>query len=280
MRDRNIEHLARGLSFGVPCTYINTPHMHDLGIAIQEIARGAGAILRDKFRRVGVHHLKADETDVVTEADYLANDYILKHIHEQFPDHGIISEETGEETPDAEYVWVIDPLDGTRNFATHVPIFGVMIAIVHRGEVSHGVIYDPTHDELAYAKKGEGAFINGERVQCSQKTDLNFTFGASASEAALPIEQQMMRQYSNIWVSKFSCSAMSSLTVAAGRRDWKYDQGKMAGVWDHAPGALLLAEAGCVVTDLRGNPWTFGMKETLAANPALHAQLLALVHEQ
>ena len=179
----------------------------------------------------------------------------------------------------AEYVWVVDPIDGTLNFSRGVPLFGVMVCLVHRGEVILSAIDLPAEHQLFFAKKGKGAYLNGKRVHCSDKKALDQSFGAGSARldgrpAALIENLIRTARKQNMQYASFFSMAVNACYVASGRRDW---MAPLAGaIWDFAPAYLLLKESGCKVTDMKGGPWKFGMLEMVAANPTLHKELLKL----
>ena len=243
---------------------------------IQEIARGAGHILKENFRKVGVKYTKTHAMDVVTEADLLSNTYIVDAIKKQYPDHGILSEETGEEVTQSPYQWIIDPLDGTFNFATSIPIFGVIIGLAKNNVVEMGCIYDPMQDELFYAKRGAGAFLNGKQISCSQKSEIPDSAGlysANQGPQKFTLSKRVieMGEQERLVINSWGCHAFSLAQVASGRRDWCLSPS--AGTWDYAAGSLILSEAGCNVTNLEGKPWSITDKNMLAANPILHEKI-------
>jgi len=249
---------------------------------IQDIARGAGQILKEKFKQVGVKYTKSDATDVVTEADLLSNTFLVNAIKEKYPDHGIISEETGEENTTAQYQWIIDPLDGTFNFATGTPLFGVIVALAKNGVIELGAIYEPLQDELFYAKRGEGAFLNGQKISCSQKIDISQSSGALAARLTpekFPVVKKVveMSEHDVVWVSAWGCAALGSSFTAVGRRDWYLNPG--CAIWDFAGGSVILSESGCKVTNLQGEPWTLKDKTMLAANPILHEKIFQFLQK-
>lgn len=247
---------------------------------IQKIAKTAGAAVIKKFGKVGVHHMKSDHAwDCVTEADLLSDKIIVSAIRKKYPEHGIISEESGRVNDEAEYLWIIDPVDGTLNFVKEIPLFGVMIALVHNGEVILTVINLPATRELFFAKAGKGAFLNGKRIQCSQIRTLDNSFGTGSSNMGSRTAKFVRRimdagKVQRIQLGSFGSMAVNAAYVAAGRRDWMVPM--MGQLHDFAPIALLLKEAGCKITDTKGNPWKFGQLEMVAANPVLHKQLLKL----
>lgn len=234
----------------------------------------------EKYRKVGVKYTKENPGDVVTEADLASNDFIIEQIKRSYPSHGILSEETGADQADKEWVWIIDPLDGTRNFATHTPMFGTMVALTRNNVPEMAAIFDPVHDELAFAQRTRGAYKNGIKVHCSQKTNLEFSYGCGSAltsgknyaiKRAL-LDESRVRQHS---INDLGTIAIPTIYVADGRRDWKISKGGK--VWDYTPAALILREAGCKVTNLEGNPWTMADDNIIAANDALHQQLVGII---
>jgi myo-inositol-1(or 4)-monophosphatase len=246
---------------------------------IQDIAKKAGNAVLKRFGKDGELYRKTrHRITVVTKADLLADKLITQAIRKKYPEHGIISEEGGSKGANADYVWVIDPIDGTMNFSAGVPMFGVMICLVHRGEVVLSVINMPATGEFFFAKAGKGSFLNGKRIHCSKTSTLKWSSGYGASTLQKRSRKLMFNllkspQHDTLTVGSFSCCANQAY-VAAGRRDWTISLSGQ--IWDFAPVALLLQEAGCKVTDTRGRPWKFGILEIVAANPALHKQLLKL----
>lgn len=255
---------------------------------IQDITKEAGKVVLEMFGKVGVKYTKKDSTDVVTEADLKSNEILINRIKEAYPDHGIVSEEIPEEDwkkeKDKEYVWIIDPLDGTRNFSTNVPIFGVVVALVHNGEVELAAVYLPVTDELYFAKKGEGAYLNGEQIHCSSKETLKETFGAVWScvtiGSSLEIVQALIDNGKKecYWFGALSSMAATFSYVAGGRRDW-YVGPRGMGVWDVAAPLLILRESGCKVTNLKGDEFNlWDSEDIIVANPILHEKILQMMN--
>ena len=247
---------------------------------IQRAANQAGDAVLKRFGKDGVHYMKSEQMwDVVTKADLLSEKIIMSAIRKAYPDHGIIAEESGVINKGAEYVWVIDPIDGTLNYSRGVPLFGVMICLVHKGEMLLSAINLPAESQLFFARKGKGTYLNGKRVHCSDKKSLDQSFGAGSARLdgrpAAFIENLLRSvRKQNIQYASFFSMAVNACYVASGRRDWMVP---LAGaVWDFAPAYLILKESGCKVTDTKGKPWKFGMPEMVAANPTLHKKLLTL----
>jgi myo-inositol-1(or 4)-monophosphatase len=219
---------------------------------IKEITKKAGAAILKKFGKVGIKYTKKDATDVVTEADLIANKIIIDAIKKKYPDHAIISEETGEYQVGAEYCWIIDPLDGTRNFSTRTPMFAVMVGLARNDEMKMATVYNPCANELFFAQKGKGAFLNNKRVHCSKQKTWKDSWGlisANLSERNAAVMDKLLK-YSKkeiFWVSALGSGGVSAMYQANGRRDWRISRG--GGLWDYAPTSLILSEAGCKVTN-------------------------------
>jgi myo-inositol-1(or 4)-monophosphatase len=203
-----------------------------------------------------------------------SNQYITECIKKEFPNDGIISEETGESQVDAEYVWIIDPLDGTLNFSKGIPAYTVLITRAKAEIIELAVIYDPIHDELCFAKRGEGAYLNGDKINCSQMKSLDDTVGCSSGGLRLKDLDRLEKMITASSTGKVSSTSFygigtNALYVATGRRDWYLVTG--GALWDHAAPSLILEECGCKTSTIEGKPWTFADKTMLAANPELHS---------
>jgi len=247
---------------------------------IKEITYQAGQIILEKFGKVGVKYTKSDATDVVTEADLAANDYLVEQINSKYPEHGIISEERGESKTDAEYVWIIDPLDGTRNYSLGTPLFGVMVGLARKGEMVMGAICDPTHDQLFFAEKDQGAYLNDKKIRCSDIREWERSYGmgfANINEKTAKISSKLIEAASKepFWMNSFGATAIATMQVASGRRDWCMSLHDT--IWDDAAPAIILQEAGCIVSEHEGKPWTLKSKGMIAANPHLHKKLLEII---
>ena len=247
---------------------------------IQRVTREAGDAVLKRFGKDGVHYMKSKNIwDVVTKADLLSEKIIISAIRKAYPEHGIIAEESGVTNKGAEYVWVIDPIDGTLNYSRGVPLFGVMVCLLHRNEIILSAINLPAEKQLFFAKKGKGTYLNGKRVRCSDRKSLDQSFGAGSARLdgrpAVFIENLLRSaRKQKIQYASFFSMAVNACYVASGRRDWMVP---LAGaVWDFAPAYLILKESGCKVTDTKGKPWKFGMLEMVAANPRLHKKILKL----
>jgi myo-inositol-1(or 4)-monophosphatase len=225
----------------------------------------------------------------VTEVDKGSETMIRNLVHTHFPEHSFLGEEGVEPGPeasvralqsvrDAEYLWIVDPVDGTTNFVHGFPFFSVSIALAHKGEVIVGVVYDPMRDELFVAEKGKGAYVHGRRMSVSQEGTLRESLLATGFPAdpnfALPLNMKGLNalapQVRNI--RSGGSAALHMAYVAAGRLSGFWEFGLNS--WDLAAGSLLVAESGGSVTDIKGNPYDLGVRHVAASNGLIHDQFL------
>ncbi|MDO8523924.1 MAG: inositol monophosphatase family protein, partial [bacterium] len=246
---------------------------------IKKTAVEAGKLVWKRFGKDKVSYMKSGAAwNSVTKADLMAERMIVKNIRKHFPSHGIIAEESGVKKTNTEYVWTIDPIDGTTNFSLGIPFFGVMLALMHKKQVILSAIYLPATEELFFAKKGKGAFLNGKKIRCSKTKTLGRSHGITTPFLS-PKDVRFLKKIFNILKSdRFFLHAFGSKVgfcyVACGRADWKVS---VAGaLHDFTAPYLLLKEAGCTITTLKGKPWTLNDREMLAANPHLHKELVKL----
>lgn len=251
---------------------------------IKQITKEAGAAILKRFGKIGVKYTKENITDVVTEADLVANKIITSAIKSKYPDHAIISEESGDYNKGAEYCWIIDPLDGTRNFATKVPLFGVMIGLARNGKMEMATIYNPCTGELFFARKGKGAFLNGKKVHCSENKTWTNSWGLVNVNLSKKINLVIYNKLLNyakkdkFWINALGSSAISTMYQTNGRRDWRISIG--GGLWDYASPALILKEAGCRVTNFKGEPWSLKDREFLVANKFIYPKLFKIINSR
>ena len=250
-----------------------------------ELAREAGSILKHYAQREKQVEFKG-RANLVTVADKEAEDLIIRGIHERYPDHEILAEESGitrPRTQGGEVRWVIDPLDGTTNFAHQYPFYCVSIAVEQAGSIICGACYDPARDEMFSGARGEGAFLNGERLRVSPVDKL--------SEALLITGfPYNFREYVETVLSQFRAFLIASQAVrrggsaaldlcyiAAGRLDgfWELELQP----WDTAAGSVIAEEAGARITGFSGRPFSIYMKEILASNGRLHAEMLTVLQD-
>ena len=256
---------------------------NELDVAV-EAARQAGELLRSRFSLP--HQLKYKEpANLVTEMDLLAEKMIAKILLEAFPDHSILGEEqTGSSVDVAgKPRWIVDPLDGTTNYAHGYPLFAVSIALAMENEVVVGVVYNPVLDELFSAQKGLGAFLNGNSIQVSETSSL----GESLLASGFPYDawtndrdngdewHRFLKQV--ISLRSDGVAALDLCNVAAGRIDgyWELD----LEAWDMAAGALIVQEAGGRVSSVDGTPYSAFKKNVVASNGLLHDKMLEVIHK-
>ena len=240
-------------------------------------ARAAGRILSDYLGRVEQIRFKG-VTDLVTEADEVSEQKVIEIIRARFPDHQILAEESGRSGGDSEHRWLIDPLDGTTNYAHGYPFFAVSIAYEVRGELQLGVVLAPALGELFVAERGDGASLNGERIEVSATDSLirsmlvtGFHYQRDLVKRNLAAFQRLVLETQA--VRRDGSAALDLCYVAAGRYDGYWEIG--LNPWDTAAGVLMVRESGGEVTDLVGQPYRLGAAGCAASNGRIHRQLLA-----
>ena len=220
--------------------------------------------------------------NLVTEADHAAEKAIIDVIQKEYPDHFILSEETGEIKTKSEYKWIIDPIDGTVNFANGIPLCCVSIGLEKNGKMILGSVYAPLLNELYVAEKGMGATLNDKKIAVSSKTELiksclvtgfPYTY-LDAPNGPLQVFEKLIRQ--GIPVRRLGSAAIDLCWVAAGRFDGFYEHKLQA--WDSSAGFLLIEEAGGKVTDFESDIYSPYQPHILATNGHIHEELRAVVN--
>jgi len=247
-----------------------------------EAAHQVGRVLLEQFgtpQKIKSKGLR----DIVTEADLAAQAQAIEIIRSQFPDHDIWAEEVGQ-TPGgaSDYCWIVDPLDGTTNYARGFPCFSVSIALSHRGEVILGVVYDPLRDQLFRAQRGQGAYLNDDGIEVSAAARLiDAVIGLDWAR-----EQELRCQTAQLVVEaaprsgtlrSAGSAALGLCSVAAGWTD-AYVHLSL-NPWDVAAASVIIREAGGVISDLAGLPWLPKPGGCLASNGLIHQAVLALLTE-
>jgi myo-inositol-1(or 4)-monophosphatase len=251
---------------------------------IETTLKETGDFIAEKFGKDGLLRTKADASDYVTKSDIEAQAFVVNAIQKEFPKHGIIAEEDEDSHKAAsekkEFFWILDPIDGTNNFATGIPLFGIMLALMQNEEIIASGVYLPLLKQYYEAQEDKGSFLNGNKIQATQKEHWSHSFGCTS--ASLSPTKQVMRKAiyeasttEKFWLTAYGSAAVSGSFVASGKRDWYMTQG--SNVWDYASIYLLLKEAGCRVTNFKGEDWKFTDREMLAAYPPLHKSLLELL---
>lgn len=244
-------------------------------------ARAAGDLILRSSDNIG--HLKVDQkgkNDYASEVDRMAEREIINIIKAAYPDHSILAEESGAQQGN-DFVWVIDPLDGTTNFLHGFPQYAVSIALKHKGRIEVGVIYDPLRDELFTAKRGSGAMLNNRRLRVTNQTSLKgaligtgFPFKTGLHmDAYLGMFRALATDSAGI--RRAGAAALDLAYVAAGRLDGFWEIGLME--WDMAAGILLIKEAGGVVTDFSFNDKYLESGNLIAGSPKMHQIMYQLI---
>lgn len=245
----------------------------------------AGQLAKEYFDAGVTHRTKEHLGDLLTEADVAVSKFLVDKIHHQYPDHHIHSEEMANDiNPGAEYEWVIDPIDGTRNFAMGVPFWCVIIAVVKNGETNLAAVYNPIADVLFFAEKGKGAFLNDKKISVNNTDSLDYSFGCfnRANEGGIygdRVERyvvgavRLVRE-TTAWIHNYGSGALAMCYLARGGID--FAAGNAGLDWDYLAPFLIAEEAGAIVTDSDGNPWMRGRQDYVMANANLHPKVMAL----
>jgi len=227
---------------------------------------------------------KEGVNNLVTEADHASEKAILEVIGSNFPDHQVLAEETGEIKQDSAFKWIIDPIDGTVNFAHGIPLNCVSIGIEKQGEIVMAAVYNPHLDEFYFAEKGKGATLNDNPIHVSEETQtikaclvtgFPYTY-INTPNGPLEIFERFIRK--GVPVRRLGSAAIDLCWVAAGRFDGFYEH-KLE-PWDSAAGYLIVEEAGGKVTDLEGNKFSIYQHKVLATNGKIHDEMVAVINNK
>ncbi len=253
--------------------------MHPLLNIAVRAARRAGSIINRAALDGSVLEVKSKQVnDYVTQIDRAAEEAIIDVVHKAYPDHAFMAEESGATGGEAEYRWIIDPLDGTTNYIHGFPQYCISIAVEHRGALAHAVVYDPVKNELFTASRGRGAFLNDRRVRVSKCTRLHGALigtGFPFKELGrLDLYTRQLRSFmqTTAGVRRAGAAALDLAYVACGRLDGFWELGLSP--WDMAAGALLIQEAGGLVGGLSGDSDYLESGDICAATPKIFAAML------
>jgi myo-inositol-1(or 4)-monophosphatase len=243
----------------------------------------AGALIRDNWQRAKeIHHKSA--IDLVTATDREAEKRIVDVLQKNFPGHSILAEEeTAITAPGSSYRWIVDPLDGTTNFAHSFPQFAVSIALEYEGEMVLGLVYDPVREERFSAIKGEGALLNDTPIKVSPVAELDKALLATGFPYDHREKADFYLKFFRVFMTKSQgirragAAALDLCYVACGRLDGFWELKLHA--WDTAAGSLIVREAGGTVTDFSGAPFSIWGEETLASNGLIHDEMLEALKE-
>ena len=261
-----------------------SPNLHPMVNVAVKAARAAGAIINRAALDVEAVRISQKQVnDFVTEVDHASEKIIIETLLTAYPGHGIQAEESGSEhgAKDSEYVWIIDPLDGTTNFIHGFPFYAVSIALTHRGVLQQAVVYDPTRNDLFHASKGRGAYLNDRRLRVSKRTRLSeslvgtgfpFRKGDNFKRYVKMFEEVMQ---SCAGVRRPGAAALDLCYVAAGHYDGFFEMG--LNPWDAAAGALMITEAGGLVGNFTGEADYLYQREIVAGTPKVYGALVKIL---
>lgn len=251
--------------------------MTEIADFIQGLAREAGRLLAEKLTRHNPVYYKGT-IDLVTEADRMSEELIVREIARRYPDHGILSEESAAKNERAATRWIVDPLDGTTNYAHGFPFFCVSIALEQEGVVVLGAVYDPLRDEMFFGERGKGAFLNGKKIQVSSETDLSRSLLATGFPYDIRVSPDNNVNFFSAMIMKAQAirrpgaAALDLSYLAAGRLDGFWELKLKP--WDTAAGCLMVREAGGTISDLSGGQWALNSPALLASNGSIHEQMI------
>ena len=259
--------------------------MHPMLNTAVKAARKAGSIItRASFDIDKLTIRKKRQNDFVSEVDEAAEEAIISVLRDAYPDHGILAEESGRSDTKSDYVWVIDPLDGTTNFLHGFPQYCVSIGLLHKGQPTQAVVYDTNRNELFTATKGVGAYLNDRRIRASRTDKLEDALvGTGFPFREVGHLDDYLRMFKNVTKStsgirRPGAAALDLAWVACGRIDAFWEIGLSP--WDMAAGALLVREAGGLIGDLDGNEGYLDSGRVVATNPKLFNSFLQLLKQR
>jgi myo-inositol-1(or 4)-monophosphatase len=252
--------------------------MKDMVTTAIDAAKEAGKFLLDNFGNIGSIEHKGDR-NLATNLDKEAEKIIVDKIRKKFPGHGILAEEGGSKHADREYLWIIDPLDGTHNYIRNIPVFGVSIGIVHKHRFVAGAIYMPVEDELYAGEKNNGSYKNGKKIRVSSKAkleDCSISFDSSirySSEVMLKALGELAHESFNIRM--FGSSVRILSYVAEGKLDASVEFHDMP--WDFAGSVAIIEEAGGKLSNLKGERLSYRSVGYIASNKLIHDKILRII---
>ncbi|MFC2135044.1 inositol monophosphatase family protein [Bacteroidota bacterium] len=249
---------------------------------VYKIALEAGNIIRDGFGRQFSVEYKTNSSNLVTEIDKKAENAIINFITTEYSGHNIIAEESGEQQSDSEYTWVIDPLDGTTNFAHGLPIFSVSIGIQKKGQTIIGVIYDVMNNVMYSAEKGNGAYRDNQKINVGKNSSLEESLLVTGFPYNIKENpDDVIKKFNDFLlearaVRRLGSAAIDFCYVASGVFDgfWEVHLSP----WDVCAGALIVEEAGGKVTDFAGESVSIHSKQYLASNGRIHDEMMKVLN--
>ncbi len=255
-----------------------------LKTVLHEAIMAGGQQVSQYFNQTFEIKYKEGRNNLVTAADEASEKAILEVIQKTYPNHYILTEETGALPQNSEYKWIIDPIDGTINFAHGIPINCVSIGVEYKGEIILGMVYNPHMNELFFAEKGTGATLNGRAIKVSSETDVmksclvtGFPYVyIQQNNGPIEVFERFVKE--GVPVRRFGAAAIDLCWVAAGRLDGFYEHKLQP--WDSAAGFLTVEEAGGQVTDFEGLQYSPYQPQIAATNGLMHQQLLSIINQE
>ena len=252
-----------------------------VNVAVQAARRAGDVMIRQLNQLHMLEITDKGRNEFVTEVDHRAEQAIVEIIHDYYPDHAILAEERGQQGSH-EFEWIIDPLDGTTNFIHGFPVFAVSIAVRHKDQLEHGVVYDPLRQEIFSATRGQGAQLDGRRIRVSQRHRLGDSLIATGfpyrhDQDDVDTYLHMLRAVMNesAGIRRPGSAALDLCYLAAGRVDGFWELG--LNIWDIAAGALLIREAGGRISDFEGGDSYLENGSVVAGNPKIYVALSKLL---
>jgi myo-inositol-1(or 4)-monophosphatase len=254
--------------------------MKDFTKVAVDSALKAGQLLKEKLGSVQEIRHKGT-IDLVTKADIESERLLVSIIRRNFPDHDLLAEEGSQKRNHSNYLWLIDPLDGTTNFAHGIPVFAVSIALEFKKELILGVVYNPASDELFSAEKGQGAFLNNKRITVSKIDKLNNSVLATGFPYYIREKPGLIFDYYKNFrlaaqgIRRCGSAALDLCYVACERFDGFWEEGLKP--WDMAAGSLIVKEAGGTLSQFDGSPFDIYTPEIVANNSKIHQEMLDII---
>ncbi len=251
-----------------------------LNVAVMAARRGGDTLIRNMNKLEKLNVEQKGRNDFVSDADRAAENAVIETLLKHYPDHAILAEESGQRG-ESDYVWIIDPLDGTTNYLHGFPVYCVSIALAHKGRLEQAVVYDPLRQEIFSASKGQGAQLDGRKIRVSGRKDLERSLVGTgfpyrdSNEAFEPYMKMLVNAIQNTTgIRRAGSAALDLCYVAAGRLDAYWETGLMS--WDLAAGALIIREAGGIISGLDGSEDFLDTGHVLTGTPKIYAALAKL----
>jgi len=248
-----------------------------LNVAVMAARRGGDTLFRNLNKLEKLKVEVKGRNDFVSEADRNAEKAVISVIQKHYPEHAILAEESGQQG-DSDYLWIIDPLDGTTNYLHGFPVFCVSVGLMHKGRLEHGAVYDPMRQELFTASRGQGAQLDGRKIRVSKRTTLEQALigtGFPFRDANMALEPYLRMLVSAIknteGIRRAGAAALDLCYVAAGRLDAFWETG--LSIWDLAAGTLIIREAGGIISGLDGSEDFLQSGHVLTGTPKIYTAL-------